>query len=177
MKKIICIVENKYRGIWTKKKAFSLIEVLVVMAIIGIIAVIIFVSLGSATGKARDAKRKTELAQIGRFISLGCYMPNAGANEYDILVLVDELKAKYPQYAQYVSLTPKDPKSGSETESKYYYIITVDNKCVLYANLENKDEAVTLPSINTPTPGGGTGVFQAGTGGWNGSDKYFQISN
>jgi prepilin-type N-terminal cleavage/methylation domain-containing protein len=162
-----------------KKNGFSLVEILVVIAIIGVIASIILVNLSSATGKARDAKRKTELAQIGRMLSgSSCYMPDGGSGDYDTATLVPELAAKNPQYAQYASLAPKDPKSGTATQSFYHYIIDSSGaKCALYANLENPVEPITLSGISAPTPGGGKGVFQAVSAGWNGTDKYFQVSN
>lgn len=166
---------------WHRKKrcGFSLVELLVVIAIIGVIATIILVNLSSTTGKARDAKRKTELAQIGQVLSAGgCYMPNGGPGDYDTATLVPELAAKNPQYAQYASLAPKDPKSGTATQSFYRYIIdSSGTRCVLYANLENPAEPITLSGINAPTPGGGKGVFQAASAGWNGTDKYYQVSN
>lgn len=174
-------IEKKYLG-WRhqkKRRGFSLVELLVVIAIIGVIATMILVNLSSATGKARDAKRKTELAQIGRLLSGGgCYMPNGGPGDYDTAALVVELIVKNPSYAQYASMAPKDPKSGTATQSFYRYIVDSSGaKCALYGNLENAGEAVTLQSISVATPGGGTGVFQASSAGWNGSDKYFQISN
>ena len=148
------------------------------IAIIGIIATIIVAALGSARGKARDARRKIELGQIGRFLSgSGCYVPDAGDGDYDILTLTDELKIKYPQYSQFVSQIPKDPRLGSDTESFYRYVVVEGGKkCALYANLENKDEPVTLPDLTAPTAGGGTGVLEASSDGWNGTSKYLQIS-
>ena len=152
---------------------------MVVIAIIGVIATIILVNLSSATGKARDAKRKTELAQIGRMLSgSSCYMPDGGPGDYDTATLVPELAAKNPQYAQYASMAPKDPKSGIATQSFYRYIVDSSGaKCALYANLENPAEPITLSGISAPTPGGGKGVFQSASAGWNGTDKYFQVSN
>ncbi len=160
-----------------KNRGFTLIETLVVVAIIGVLAAVVLASLSGARKKGRDAKRKVEISQMGRLLSAGsCYLPNAGPGEYDLMVLVPELTVKYPQFSQYVTMIPKDP-SGNETESKYIYIVNASGKCAVFANLENADEPVTLPGISSPTPGGGTGVLEASSSGWNGTPKYFQVSN
>lgn len=51
-------------------KGFTLVELLVVIAIIGILASIIMVSLGSAKGKSRDAKRQADIKNIQLALSL-----------------------------------------------------------------------------------------------------------
>jgi prepilin-type N-terminal cleavage/methylation domain-containing protein len=161
-----------------KAQGFSLIELLVVIAIIGILATIVTIATGSARAKARDVKRKTDLVSAGRFLSASsCYMPNAGVGDYDILDLVDELKIKYPQYAQYVSMIPKDPRAGNDLKAYYRYAVSAEGEhCALYANLENKGEPVTLKSLSAPAAGGGTGVLRASVEGWNGTAIYYQIS-
>lgn len=160
------------------KSGFTLIELLVVIAIIGLLATASMVFFTPALKKGRDAKRKNDLAQIGRFLSLSCYLPDAGDGEYDLANLLQEFKTKNPQAAGFLSQTPKDPSKGNATQSYYFYQVT-DNgkKCALYANLENGAELVNLPSLSLPTPGGGTGVLEANTVGWNGTNKYFQFSN
>jgi hypothetical protein len=72
-------------------------------------------------------------------------------------------------------MLPHDPKSGSDSQTNYKYLYTTDGHCALYANFENTEEPVTLPSISSPTPNVGAGFFKASTVGPNGTDLYYQI--
>lgn len=160
-----------------KNKGFTLIETLIVIAIITVIATVVLVSFSSVRFKARDARRKTEISQIGRFLTMACYLPEEGEGEYDLVLLAEEIISKNPQSAKFLSQVPMDPKTGSETDSNYIYIVNNDgSRCALYANLENPDETVTL-TITSPVPGGGTGILKAENPGWNGTALYFQYSN
>jgi prepilin-type N-terminal cleavage/methylation domain-containing protein len=161
---------------------FTLIELLITIAILAVLMTVTFVFVFPALAKARDARRKFELTNLGRFLVMGCPLPSSGAGDYDLAPLIEELKAAYPRYADALAAKPKDPSRGTEEETFYRYVVsdatgTLPKKCALYANLENSGETVTLPGLAVPTVGGGTGVFRASADGWNGTPNYFQISN
>lgn len=171
----------KKNRILSQDSGFTLIETLVVIAIIGILASFALVSLLGARSRAFDVRRKVEISQIGKFLTQGCYLPEIEESEYgyDLVPLSEELGDKSPQYKKYLSNIPKDPTSGTETESMYFYIVNDEGtECALYANLQNSKESITLPDISEPTSGGGKGVFEwPGGPAWNGTDLYFQYSN
>jgi len=160
------------------RKAFTLIELLVVVGIIAILATLILFAVNGARSKARDSVRKSEISQIGQFMTLACYVPEAGAGEYDLAEIAQELKTKYTGFERMFKRTPKDPRVGTDAQTFYRYLV-VDGgaDCAMYANLENKNEPVTLPDFTAPTAGGGKGVFQAAEEGWNNSNRFFQDSN
>lgn len=159
------------------KSGFSLIEIMVVILIIAVLATMAMAFFGNIRAKANDVKRKAELSQIGKFLTTSCYLPDAGAGTYDLIDLINELIAKDTKYQALNVRAWRDPKTGTATESNYKYLVIADNNCSLYANLENNSEPVTLPDITVPTPHGGNGVFASSTPGFNGSTKYFQVSN
>ncbi len=67
------------------KKGFTLIELLVVVSIIGILAVVVLASLGSAKNKGEDSAIKTNLATIRNQAEIfasynkSSYLPTGGA--------------------------------------------------------------------------------------------------
>lgn len=115
------------------KKAFTLIELIIVVAIIAILSVIIVYAIGNAQAKSRDTKRKADLkavagaleayrSQIGRYPAVYDCRPYDSSyfTQLDrssgvcaaLKVLVDK---------GYLSAFPVDPKSSSSSPSGYFY--------------------------------------------------------
>jgi prepilin-type N-terminal cleavage/methylation domain-containing protein len=62
----------------TRKSGFTLIELLVVIAIIGILASIVLVSVNGDRGKARDARRESDIHSIINALNLYGSYPSYG---------------------------------------------------------------------------------------------------
>ena len=132
----------------TSTKGFTLIELLVVIAIIGILAGIVLVSLGGARANARDARRQTDMRQIGTAMEL-CY-DDASCGSASGQYLTDNGVPIVTAIGTFLPVMPTDPGSNTYT----WVDNTADNQdFCLYVALE-KTGTDTVYALSSPSGSG-----------------------
>jgi prepilin-type N-terminal cleavage/methylation domain-containing protein len=96
-----------------KYLGFTLIEMMVVIAIVGFLASIILVALNNARMKGRDARRKTDIGQVRKALDL-YFQDNASypapANCSNASFNGVDIQLVQPIITSYISSVPDDPK-------------------------------------------------------------------
>ncbi|MFH0806246.1 MAG: prepilin-type N-terminal cleavage/methylation domain-containing protein [Candidatus Brennerbacteria bacterium] len=103
------------------QKGFTLIEMLVVVAIVGLLSSVVVVGVGGAREKARDAKRVADIRQIQTYLEA----------EYD---------NGYPAQVTWPTSLATDPSTGT---AYFFCTANSDLSYVLGADLENPDNRPT----------------------------------
>jgi len=140
-----------------KTRGFTLIELLVVIAIIGLLASIVLVSLNSARGKARDARRKADLQQLSK--ALDMYYDDTGFYPSDSCSWSSWSCWDTLVPSQYISRVPEDPKQNDIGNCDVvqncflYHYCNLGDKYVLIANLENAPSPAMGNNANCPHGG------------------------
>lgn len=94
----------------TLKKGFTLVELLAVIAIIGILASIVIANLGNARSQAKDARRISDIKNIQ--LALAQYFNDNLRYPCDIYSTTNT--AACPRFSGvYMSAVPKDPKDNT----------------------------------------------------------------
>lgn len=115
-----------------QQKGFTLIEILVAIAIIGLLAALTIVSLSSSKAKGRDAARKSDIEDLAQNMEL--YFGDLG--QYPLPIPSGELSPSLDVLVseEYVGALPEDPLN----ESLYIYTYKqVGDVYVLSAKVEN----------------------------------------
>ncbi|MFA6554631.1 MAG: type II secretion system protein [Candidatus Paceibacterota bacterium] len=125
---------------FSNNKGFTLVELMVVIAIIAILTGVIIVSVSGARGKARDGKRVSDISQIQ--LALEQYFDRCRV--YPATLALTATHTNCPvgvTLATFIAVIPKDPVSASN------YDYAVDNATtpldyVLHTTLESPNGAI-----------------------------------
>ena len=121
-------------------KAFTLIELIIVMAIISILIVGGYASYTNSLKSSRDGRRKGDLASIQRALEL--YYEDVGG--YPASIIVDSPLCNPTTPSQcYIQRVPADPATGRI----YQYVVGASNQSFqLYSCIENSND--NGPGVN-----------------------------
>lgn len=150
---------------YNNSKGFSLIELLLVIAIIGLLAMIFLISAGDGRARARDARRKSELNQIAAALEFyyndfGTYAIANSGSEGRGLGWFSHAYTGYPSVAQALKNTglvgpefvdPSGARAGSPRAG--YMIIADATGYTLWASLEKptQEDKNTLNTCRSST--------------------------
>ncbi len=155
---------------------------MIVLMIIGFLALIVYGSLSSASGKARDVERKKLLVDLDQAVQLyyednGQY-PEAGCGAGENWVTPGDAAGSFSPCEEYIvglvpnylTELPQDPKSEDERNSGFAYRVIGDEyKVMVYDSVESntvfdqEDEFSRCDSSCLLHPGNPS---NGGTGGW-----------
>lgn len=163
---------------FTSKKAFTLVELLVVIVIIAILASIVAVSTGSARRNARDAKRVGDIQAVDTamrmYIANTSTLPAAACADAVGASACFTAQANALVAAGYLANVPVDPlNTAPQVYSMSAQVpgpgtgAVAGGSCfVAYVTLESSTNNVLSNDINTNTCGsagcGGTAVYCTG---------------
>lgn len=132
------------------RKGFTLIEMLIVVAVIGVLASLVLVGLGPVQRQGRDARRIQDLRQVQTglelyFVKHGAYPDTQSWTDLSTLLKGDSLG---------ISNIPNDPSSG-----KTYVYVSDGSTYVLQASFEDANnprvkEDGDVSILNTDCSGG-----------------------
>lgn len=144
---------------------FTLIEILVVVAIIGVISGVVFTALSQARLKGRDSKRKGDLVQLQKALEIyyntnsgypstaGAWraLPNSGGNCPANTVTNSGINGYIPNLAPtFVGFLPADPKPGAGVCTGYAYRSDGINYKILSNSVAGVGGPESFPTVGQP---------------------------
>lgn len=132
-----------------KQSGFTLIEIIIVMALIAILASALWGNFFTSLTKSRDSRRKQDLDAITKALEL-YYTDNKSYPLPTVIVWGSALKNSNDSTVVYMQKLPSDP-----TYPAINYCYDSDGTSFkLYANLENTNDSKIIPTVTcAPTPG------------------------
>ncbi len=125
------------------KKGFTLIELMVVIAIIAILSTIIIASLGKAKAKSRDAKRVSDIANLQ--VTLELYFDKCNAFPATLALSANTGCPSGTNLGSFITVIPSPPANpNGETTYKYAGLNAGCTDYHLGSTLELSDPAGTL---------------------------------
>lgn len=108
------------RFLLSKESGFTLVEILVVVAIVAALGTAVIGNLSEGRTKARDTERMNDLAQFQ--VALRLYRDSNGAYpEYDAGVIVGEGSAFDTEMLPFFPSIPSDPMGPTNDAYEYFY--------------------------------------------------------
>lgn len=150
------------------KRGFTLIELMVVMAILAILLAIGAGAFTSSMKKGRDATRKANLRAITNALDMyyndkGKYPVGAsgeikGCGTDAVPTVCGDGIFKDANNTLYMAKIPTDPVSSL----KYYYVSATGAQYQIYAHLENSQDPALITTSYNCASGGGTSLCNWG---------------
>lgn len=146
------------------KKGFTLIEIIVVMAVIAILFGVSATSYTASMKKARDSERKFEFKTIQTALEVyhqqnGAYPINPTGN----WVCSTDAQPWIPQLTtEYIKELPRDPTNNGNANSNYAYCYYSHNN---FCGMGGVDYILTTRLENTQDSSAGNRIIVHGSGG------------
>lgn len=147
-----------------RRLGFTLLELLVVMAVIGILVTVVVFSVKNAQDKGADSRRKQDLraiatALVSYYGDNEAYPPPCSPCPSSFEATSNAIDPWIPNLSSYIQRLPTDPKqtgisSGGCAGKKnvYCYIASLNRlSFVLWAQLENANDPERTPSGSSAT--------------------------
>lgn len=115
-----------------KLRAFTLVELMVVITIITVLSTFVVINLNAARKKARDDRRISDIQLIGNALDqyatthARVYPLGNPASEDSSTYISTPISAIYEDLKKYINPVPSDPIA--QTGYQYYYVYRVDGR-------------------------------------------------